>query len=154
MTLSPEVADSTHSAGGPPPPFGPADSDGRCIGGGGSVSIASTCRISGGITCRSTRRGHPADRDRRRSFEFYQQVLGVDAVGEQADDGVPEPLQFPLNDGVRLMLIPRGGFGWVVQPRTGPRRGTESVSSPSSPTTIPVSTPSSVGPRMRMRAGR
>jgi predicted lactoylglutathione lyase len=87
------------------------------------VSIASTCRISGGITWRSTRRGHPADRDRRRSFEFYQQVLGVDAVGEQADDGVPEPLQFPLNDGVRLMLIPRGGFGWVVQPRTVAEEG-------------------------------
>jgi hypothetical protein len=27
------------------------------------------------------------------------------------DDGVPEPLQFGLNDGVRLMLIPVGGFG-------------------------------------------
>src|SRR4051812_18630204 len=149
MTLSPEVADSTHSAGGPPPPFGPADSDGRCIGGGGSLSIASTCRISGGITCRSTRRGHPADRDRRRSFEFYQQVLGVDAVGEQADDGVPEPLQFPMNDGVRLMLIPRvGSAGWCSRARW-PSRGTASVSSPCLPTTIPVSTPSSVGPRMR-----
>jgi uncharacterized protein len=61
--------------------------------------------------------------DRRRSHEFYQQVLGVDAVGEPADDGVPEPLQFPLNDGVRLMLIPRGGFGWVVQPRTVAEEG-------------------------------
>src|SRR4051812_3584201 len=59
----------------------------------------------------------------RWSFEFYQQALGVDAVGEQADDGVPEPLQFPLNDGVRLMLIPRGGFGWVVQPRTVAEEG-------------------------------
>jgi len=27
---------------------------------------------------------------------------------------VPEPLQFALNDGVRLMLIPSGGFGWVI----------------------------------------
>jgi uncharacterized protein len=55
--------------------------------------------------------------DRRRSFDFYRQVLGVEPVGEPADDGVPEPLQFPLNDGVRLMLIPRGGFGWVISPR-------------------------------------
>ena len=29
-------------------------------------------------------------------------------------DGVPGPLQFHLNDGHRLMLIPIGGFGWVV----------------------------------------
>ncbi len=35
-------------------------------------------------------------------------------MGEVADDGVPEPLQFVLNDGVRLMLIPTGGFGWVI----------------------------------------
>jgi hypothetical protein len=30
-------------------------------------------------------------------------------IGELADDGVPEPLQFTLNDGVRIMLIPTGG---------------------------------------------
>nr|WP_192841663.1 VOC family protein [Arthrobacter sp. ERGS1:01] len=35
-------------------------------------------------------------------------------MGELAEDGVPEPLQFELNDGDRLMLIPTGGFGWVV----------------------------------------
>jgi len=40
--------------------------------------------------------------------------LQLTAVGEVADDGVPEPLQFVLNDGVRLMLIPTGGFGWVI----------------------------------------
>jgi predicted lactoylglutathione lyase len=55
--------------------------------------------------------------DRRRSFDFYRQALGLDAVGEPAEDGVPEPLQFELNPGMRLMLIPRDGFGWVVQPR-------------------------------------
>lgn len=52
--------------------------------------------------------------DRRRSFTFYGAGLGFEAVGEVADDGVPEPLQFVLNDGVRLMLIPSGGFGWVI----------------------------------------
>ena len=50
-------------------------------------------------------------------------MLGVDAVGELADDGVPEPLQFPLNDSVRLMLIPEDGFGSVVQPRTVAEEG-------------------------------
>ena len=55
--------------------------------------------------------------DRRRSHDFYRQVLGVDAVGRPGDDGLAEPLQFPLNDGVRLMLIPSGGFGWVISPR-------------------------------------
>jgi uncharacterized protein len=61
--------------------------------------------------------------DRRTSFEFYRQTLGVDAIGEPADDGVPEPLQFALNDGVRLMLIPTGGFGWVIGDREVAARG-------------------------------
>lgn len=52
--------------------------------------------------------------DRRTAHAFYTAVLGVDAFGEPADDGVPEPLQFALNEGVHLMLVPRGGFGWVI----------------------------------------
>ena len=52
--------------------------------------------------------------DRPTAFRFYQQALGFEAVGALADDGVPEPLQFVVNAGVRLMLIPRGGFGWVI----------------------------------------
>lgn len=52
--------------------------------------------------------------DRRTSFDFYTTGLGLSPVGEAADDGIPEPLQFQINDGVRLMLIPTGGFGWVV----------------------------------------
>lgn len=52
--------------------------------------------------------------DRRTSFAFYGEGLGFDTIGEPVDDGVPEPVQFALNDGVRLMLIPPGGFGWVV----------------------------------------
>ncbi|QKW05079.1 VOC family protein [Streptomyces sp. NA04227] len=52
--------------------------------------------------------------DRPTSYAFYGDGLGFDAVGEVADDGVPEPLRFVLNDGVHLMLIPTGGFGWVI----------------------------------------
>ena len=52
--------------------------------------------------------------DRPTSFRFYRDGLGFTPVGETADDGVPEPLQFVINDGVRLMLIPPGGFGWVI----------------------------------------
>ena len=52
--------------------------------------------------------------DRGRAFAFYQQALGLEAIGELADDGVPEPLLFVVNAGVRLMLIPTVGFGWVV----------------------------------------
>jgi hypothetical protein len=40
-----------------------------------------------------------------------------------ADDGVPEPLQFVLNNGVRLMLIPTDGFGWVIGDREVAKRG-------------------------------
>ncbi|MFC8301209.1 VOC family protein [Micromonospora orduensis] len=52
--------------------------------------------------------------DRPTSYRFYRDGLGLDAVGELADDGLPEPLQFAVNDGLRLMLIPSGGFGWVI----------------------------------------
>ena len=52
--------------------------------------------------------------DRRASFEFYRHALGLDPIGEPAEDGVPEPLQFMLGQGVRLMLVPAGGFGWVI----------------------------------------
>ena len=61
--------------------------------------------------------------DRRTSFAFYGEGLGFDAIGELADDGVPEPLQFALNDGLRLMLIPTTGFGWVIGGREVARRG-------------------------------
>ena len=55
--------------------------------------------------------------DRQRSYDFYRKGLGLEPVGELADDGLPEPLQFVLNDGARLMLIPTGGFGWVIGDR-------------------------------------
>jgi uncharacterized protein len=52
--------------------------------------------------------------DRPTSFRFYRDGIGFEPVGELAEDGVPEPLQFALNEGVRLMLVPSGGFGWVI----------------------------------------
>ena len=52
--------------------------------------------------------------DRPASSAFYRAFLGQDPPGEPQEDGEPEPLQFVLNDGTRLMLIPTGGFGWVV----------------------------------------
>ena len=55
--------------------------------------------------------------DRRRAHAFYRDALGLEAIGAPAADGVPEPLQFALAEGVRLMLIPTGGFGWVVGDR-------------------------------------
>ena len=55
----------------------------------------------------------PTD-DRVRAHAFYRDGLGFAATGPPADDGVPEPLQVVVSDGVRLMLIPRGGFGWVT----------------------------------------
>jgi uncharacterized protein len=61
--------------------------------------------------------------DRRTSYAFYQDGLGFAAVGEPADDGMPEPLQFALNEGLRLMLVPTGGFGWVIGGREVAPRG-------------------------------
>jgi uncharacterized protein len=61
--------------------------------------------------------------DRRTSMKFYREALRLDAIGEPAEDGVPEPLQFALNDGVRLMLIPSVGFGWVIGDHEVAQRG-------------------------------
>jgi uncharacterized protein len=61
--------------------------------------------------------------DRRTSHDFYA-ALGYEAFGEPADDGLPEPLQFALGEGVAMMLIPRGGFGWVVGENAVAERGT------------------------------
>ncbi len=56
--------------------------------------------------------------DRQRSFDFYRTGLGFEPVGAVAEDGLPEPLQFFVNDGLRLMLVPTVGFGWVIGDRT------------------------------------
>jgi len=52
--------------------------------------------------------------DRKTAYDFYA-ALGFQAEGEVADDGVPEPLQFQVNSGQRIMFIPTGGFGWVTE---------------------------------------
>lgn len=60
--------------------------------------------------------------DRAVSHTFYT-ALGFAAVGEPGDDGLPEPLQLEVSDGLRVMLIPTGGFGWVIGGRDCPARG-------------------------------
>ena len=65
--------------------------------------------------------------DRQRSYAFYQETLGLEPIGEPAEDGVPEPLQFRLAEGVSLMLIPKGGFGWVIGDRQVAPAGTSEV---------------------------
>jgi predicted lactoylglutathione lyase len=62
-------------------------------------------------------------KNRRAAHAFYT-ALGFVAVGELGDDGLPEPLQFELNAGLRVMLIPSVGFGWVIGGRKRAPRGT------------------------------
>jgi predicted lactoylglutathione lyase len=52
--------------------------------------------------------------DRPASLAFYRDGLGLEAFGPIADDGVPEPLQLTVSAGLVVMLIPSGGFGWVI----------------------------------------
>jgi predicted lactoylglutathione lyase len=52
--------------------------------------------------------------DRRRAHDFYRAALGLEPVGPIAGDGLPEPLMLVVNAGLRLVLIPRGGFGWGI----------------------------------------
>ncbi|SDM17067.1 VOC family protein [Allokutzneria albata] len=61
--------------------------------------------------------------DRSRSHAFYRS-LGLRPVGPLAEDGLPEPLQFDLSEGARLMLVPKGGFGWVTGNRPVAPHGT------------------------------
>lgn len=53
--------------------------------------------------------------DRRRSADFYRAFLQSEPFGATADDGLPEPLQFRINDDTTILLIPSGGFGWVLR---------------------------------------
>jgi predicted lactoylglutathione lyase len=55
----------------------------------------------------------PTD-DRARAADFYRAGFGLDFVGELEDDGLPEPLQFLINDRTLLMLIPRDGFEYTL----------------------------------------
>lgn len=53
-------------------------------------------------------------KNRVRSHAFYT-ALGFATVGDELnDDGLPEPLQFQITAGLRVMLIPTVGFGWVL----------------------------------------
>jgi uncharacterized protein len=61
-------------------------------------------------------------KNRRGSHAFYT-ALGFAAVGELADDGLPEPLQFVINAGLRVMMIPTVGFGWMIGGRKRSPRG-------------------------------
>ena len=55
--------------------------------------------------------------DRAAALAFYRDALGLEAFGEPGSDGIPEPLQFAVNEGLTLMLVPTGGFGWVIGDR-------------------------------------
>jgi predicted lactoylglutathione lyase len=62
-------------------------------------------------------------KDRQLSHAFYR-VLGFATVGDLGDDGLPEPLQFEISVGLRVMLIPTRGFGWVIGSRKQSPRNT------------------------------
>jgi predicted lactoylglutathione lyase len=55
--------------------------------------------------------------DRKRSYAFYHDGLGFTAPGEPDKDGLLEPLRLTLGDNIRVMLIPKVGFGWVLGKR-------------------------------------
>ena len=77
--------------------------------------------------------------DRKRSYAFYQAGLGFAVPGEPDDDGVPEPLRLTLGDSVRVMLIPKVGFGWVLGERKRAKAGqSECILSLNLPTSADV----------------
>ena len=53
--------------------------------------------------------------ERAAALAFYRDALGLEPFGDElGSDGIPEPLQFAVNEGLTLMLVPTGGFGWVI----------------------------------------
>ncbi len=76
--------------------------------------------------------------DRVRSRDFYRDGLGLDVVGPLADDGVPEPLQFMLDQNVSLMLVPTDGFGFVIGRAVADRGASECLLSMSFDTSADV----------------
>lgn len=61
--------------------------------------------------------------DRSRAHAFFTTGLGFTAVGATGDDGLPEPLQLHVSDGVQIMLVPNDGFTMFItggRPRCGP----------------------------------
>ncbi len=64
--------------------------------------------------------------DRARTHAYYGAGgLGLETPGDEiADDGVPEPLRVVLNEGLTVMFIPPGGFGWTVAGRAVAEPGT------------------------------
>ena len=65
--------------------------------------------------------------DRVRTYEFYRAALNLPSVGDPAEDGVPEPLQFQLSTGTTLMFVPTGGFGWALGGRESAPAGSHEV---------------------------
>ena len=55
--------------------------------------------------------------ERAAALAFYRDALGLEPFGELGSDGIPEPLRFAVNEGLTLMLVPAGGFGWVIGDR-------------------------------------
>ena len=55
--------------------------------------------------------------ERAAALAFYRDALGLEPFGEPGSDGIPEPLQFAVNEGLTLMLVPTGGFGWAIGDR-------------------------------------
>jgi hypothetical protein len=43
--------------------------------------------------------------ERAAALAFYRDALGLEPFGEPGSDGIPEPLQFAVNEGLNLMLI-------------------------------------------------
>ncbi|PRB09808.1 VOC family protein [Microbacterium sp. MYb62] len=55
--------------------------------------------------------------DRHRAMSFYRAVFDLELIGEPDAEGIPEPLQFRLGEGLLLTLIPRGGLAGVLGER-------------------------------------
>lgn len=101
-----------------------ASHDLKCVGVGEAAkawrAVSMSVARRRGLEAMSENQGYPSVAvalpiaDRRRSYDFYTLALGLEPVGTAGSDGVPEPLMLKVNDGLRLVLVPTGGFGSVI----------------------------------------
>ena len=56
--------------------------------------------------------------DLARAFEFYRKGLGLPLATDAPEGEMPEPAEFRLDANTHLMIVPVGGFKYVLGRRT------------------------------------
>ena len=59
-----------------------------------------------------------ATHDLRRAFDFYRKGFGLSLAADVPEGEMPEPVEFALDEKTTLMVVPTGGFKFVLGKRS------------------------------------